>query len=59
MQLRRDDWLRRALLGAEEEEVRQALELLYSTGGLDVHRRVELCISWLILFQWTHLHFLF
>jgi hypothetical protein len=61
-QVRQDDRLRRALVGAEEEEVCRSLELLYSIGGLDVHRRVELCISWFIwfiLFQSMRLHFIF
>jgi hypothetical protein len=42
-QVRRDGWLRRGLLGTEEEQVRGALEVLYSIDGLDVRPRVELC----------------
>jgi hypothetical protein len=42
-QVLRDGWLRRGLLGTEEEHARGALEVLYSTDGLDVRPRVELC----------------
>jgi hypothetical protein len=38
------------MLGVEEEEVSRALEVSYSTGCLDIHWYVKLCITLLTLY---------